>query len=375
MLSYARAYPDVVLKANRRIRDSAARRMGVAALQPRVPGAVRSRRLGHQRHPEALPPLVQPAAHAPQPNGDLIDAEFVLACKQERYPIIEIPLLATTRLGGLIHHQLPLRAADVPKAPSRCTAAGSTDERRGSRAEPEPEPHGTDTTPRGADPAQVVAQCEHLAPVAPELLRCGGARSDWWSVLERLDACLVVTREYEHLLLALTVTPAGPRRSFMALPHPSGLAYDAASGRLYVASTRNPNQLYTLAPADHRAQNGDRGRARPRAAARAAVRELPARPSLPARSRLRRRLAATAQAPSGSTRSSVHRHRLLRSRHWWPPLDPSATDAQISLATTSSSNSIAAGADLSPAPTSPPPPTRPPHAAPDTATSPWTDAA
>jgi uncharacterized protein (TIGR03032 family) len=68
-------------------------------------------------------------------------------------------------------------------------------------------------------------------------------------VLERLDACLVVSREYEHLLLALSVSATGPRRSFMALPHPSGLAYDSASLRLHVASTRNPNQLYTLAPA------------------------------------------------------------------------------------------------------------------------------
>jgi uncharacterized protein (TIGR03032 family) len=104
------------------------------------------------------------------------------------------------------------------------------------------------------DPAQVVANCEHASPVARELLR-GETRGDWWSVLERLDACLVVSREYEHLLLALAVTPAGPRRSYMALPHPSGLAFDASAGLLHVASTRNPNQLYTLAPVDG-AENG-----------------------------------------------------------------------------------------------------------------------
>ena len=105
------------------------------------------------------------------------------------------------------------------------------------------------------DPAQVVAQCEHASPVAPELLRCE-VRGDWWGVLERLDACLVVSREYEHLLLALTVAPEGPRRSFMALPHPSGLAFDAGACRLHVASTRNPNQLYTFEPISSGLENG-----------------------------------------------------------------------------------------------------------------------
>lgn len=77
----------------------------------------------------------------------------------------------------------------------------------------------------------------------------GRVSGDWWGVLERLDACLVVAREYEHLLLALTVTPQGPRESYMSLPHPSGMAYDPRTERLHVASTRNPNQLYVLAPA------------------------------------------------------------------------------------------------------------------------------
>lgn len=95
------------------------------------------------------------------------------------------------------------------------------------------------------DPAQVVAWSRGLDQIDPALLRTK-ASSDWWGLLERLDACLVISREYEHLLLALAVTSAGPRQSFMSLPHPSGLAFDAGSGRLHVASTRNPNQLYQL---------------------------------------------------------------------------------------------------------------------------------
>jgi uncharacterized protein (TIGR03032 family) len=112
--------------------------------------------------------------------------------------------------------------------------------------------HGHDAAWR--DPAQVVALWEHANPVSPELLRCE-VYGDWWNVLERLDVCLVVSREYEHLLIALTVTPEGIRQSFMVLPHPSGLAFNSRTNRLHVASTRNPNQLYVLAPA-HSTEDG-----------------------------------------------------------------------------------------------------------------------
>jgi uncharacterized protein (TIGR03032 family) len=98
------------------------------------------------------------------------------------------------------------------------------------------------------DPEEVVAGRRKAQAIDSRLLEarvCG----DWWEVLERLKACLVISREYEHLLLALSVSPEGPRQSFMSLPHPSGLAFDRDAGQLHVASTRNPNQLYVLAPA------------------------------------------------------------------------------------------------------------------------------
>jgi uncharacterized protein (TIGR03032 family) len=98
------------------------------------------------------------------------------------------------------------------------------------------------------DPEEVVAGCRRTDPVDRGLLD-SEVRGNWWGTLEQLDACVVVAREYEHLLLALTVAPEGPRQSFMSLPHPSGLAFDARTERLHVASTRNPNQLYVLAPA------------------------------------------------------------------------------------------------------------------------------
>jgi uncharacterized protein (TIGR03032 family) len=46
----------------------------------------------------------------------------------------------------------------------------------------------------------------------------------------------------------MTVLRGKPATTFLSLPHPSGIAVDRARARVYVASTRNPNQVYTLAP-------------------------------------------------------------------------------------------------------------------------------
>jgi uncharacterized protein (TIGR03032 family) len=66
-------------------------------------------------------------------------------------------------------------------------------------------------------------------------------RGQFWDALE--GACVLVTREYEHLVVAL----ARESQTHMVLPHPSGLAVSVE--RVTVASTRNPNQLVELRPA------------------------------------------------------------------------------------------------------------------------------
>src|SRR5581483_3496605 len=63
--------------------------------------------------------------------------------------------------------------------------------------------------------------------------------------LERLGVTLFVTREYEHLVLAMS---GRSRISFFPMPHPSGLAVDRTAQKIYAASTRNPNQIYTFKP-------------------------------------------------------------------------------------------------------------------------------
>src|ERR1700683_4412078 len=84
MLSYARAYPHVVLKANRRIRDSMLRRAGsllynleCRALFDLLTWDVNGT---PKLFPRSFGKLLELRSH-----GDLIDAEFMLTCQRERY--------------------------------------------------------------------------------------------------------------------------------------------------------------------------------------------------------------------------------------------------------------------------------------------------
>jgi uncharacterized protein (TIGR03032 family) len=69
----------------------------------------------------------------------------------------------------------------------------------------------------------------------------------FWETLAESGGTLLVTREYEHLVMALRAE-RDPAITALRLPHPSGIAYDAARGVVHIACTRNPNQVLTLAP-------------------------------------------------------------------------------------------------------------------------------
>jgi uncharacterized protein (TIGR03032 family) len=97
------------------------------------------------------------------------------------------------------------------------------------------------------DPVEVVSGWEGAGAVDPDLLR-SRADAAFWEVVERLDLTLLISREYEHLLVALTVEEGRPVTSHLRVPHPSGIAVDRARGVVHVASTRNPNQIIDLAP-------------------------------------------------------------------------------------------------------------------------------
>lgn len=104
---------------------------------------------------------------------------------------------------------------------------------------------------RWRDPLQVTALWEAATGPDPGLLR-GRVTGRFWDVLAELDATLLVTREYEHLVLALSATGGrggAPLVTYLTVPHPSGLAVSPDGATLHLASTRNPNQLLELRPA------------------------------------------------------------------------------------------------------------------------------
>lgn len=96
------------------------------------------------------------------------------------------------------------------------------------------------------DPAAVVAWSESAA-IDPAVLRAT-VRGRFWEALAERDLTLIVTREYEHLVIGLSAPGGRPRMSYLVLLHPSGVAFDSAGGVVHIAATRNPNQLVTLAP-------------------------------------------------------------------------------------------------------------------------------
>lgn len=99
LLLYAVAYPQVVIKANRKIRESFRRRLGslLYNLQCRymfdlsywdINGTPKV----FPRHFDRLMDLSR--------DDDLIDAEFNVICRRQDYPVLEVPIFSAKRHGG-----------------------------------------------------------------------------------------------------------------------------------------------------------------------------------------------------------------------------------------------------------------------------------
>jgi len=99
LLIYASAYPGVVLKANRRIRDSLFRRVGSLLFNLECRALFDLSMWDINGTPKVFPREFTRLLELER-DDDLIDLEFNVICRREDYPVIEVPLLATIRHGG-----------------------------------------------------------------------------------------------------------------------------------------------------------------------------------------------------------------------------------------------------------------------------------
>src|ERR1051326_5033239 len=108
------------------------------------------------------------------------------------------------------------------------------------------------------DPQEILSAPLHYAGIETSSLEFVAGRS-FASLLDKLGITLIITREYEHLVMALS---AGKklRQSFISLPHPSGVAVDRNNNAGYVARTHTaqskshlsaPHEPTTVLPGDH----------------------------------------------------------------------------------------------------------------------------
>ncbi len=97
------------------------------------------------------------------------------------------------------------------------------------------------------DPFQVLGLWSEADQVNRQLLQ-SQVEGDWWGVLETTKMTLLVSRECEHLLMALSVVGGKPHITYLPIPHPSGIAANSLQNTVHVASTRNPNALVELRP-------------------------------------------------------------------------------------------------------------------------------
>jgi glycosyltransferase involved in cell wall biosynthesis len=99
MVAYAIAYPNAVLKASRRVRESMSRKLGSAIYN------LECRRLFDLStwDIDGTPKLFPRSFHhllSIDSGAELYDLELMRACRYAGYPVVEIPIFETERFGG-----------------------------------------------------------------------------------------------------------------------------------------------------------------------------------------------------------------------------------------------------------------------------------
>jgi glycosyltransferase involved in cell wall biosynthesis len=99
VLLYSVAYPDVIVKADRKIRDSWWRRLGSLSYNLECRALFDMATWDVNGTPKVFPRAFSKLLSLRE-DGDLIDAEFSAICRYENYPVIEVPILSSRRHGG-----------------------------------------------------------------------------------------------------------------------------------------------------------------------------------------------------------------------------------------------------------------------------------
>ncbi len=99
LLLYATAYPGVVVKANRKIRESAFRRLGSLVFNLECRALFDLPTWDINGTPKVFPRSFGRLLTLSR-DDDLIDTEFNVICRREGYPVIEVPIISTRRYGG-----------------------------------------------------------------------------------------------------------------------------------------------------------------------------------------------------------------------------------------------------------------------------------
>lgn len=99
MIAYAIAYPDMVLKATRRVRESALRRAGSVLYNFECRRLFDLATWDVDGTPKFFPRSFRHLWRL-DAEGDLFDLELMRACRYAGYPMVEIPIFSTERFGG-----------------------------------------------------------------------------------------------------------------------------------------------------------------------------------------------------------------------------------------------------------------------------------
>lgn len=99
LLLYALCWPEVVVKANRRVRERLLRRFGSLLYNLECRSLFDLSCWDVNGTPKVFPRRFESLLRLRR-RDDLIDAEFCAVCRQENYPMIEVPIFSSRRYGG-----------------------------------------------------------------------------------------------------------------------------------------------------------------------------------------------------------------------------------------------------------------------------------